>query len=831
MAVPLGRSVEPNETIEIELAWTARSRGRSPAPATSSDYYFIAQWFPKLGVLEDSGWNTHQFHAATEFYADFGVYDVRITVPRRSSSAPSGRRIERARTTPTARPPIAITRRTSTTSRGRRARLHRSHADVRASDAAAGRDAAAAAARAPRPGGPLLRATEADAEALRRMVRRLSVRPRHSRRPGVPEPERRHGYPTLFTGRARWLAPRSRQTPEMTVAHEVGHQWWYGMVGTNEFEHAWMDEGINTYAHRAGARRGVHRQSRGSCATSAASSRGRFATSRSRASTTIAWRAIATTPKPTCQCDADVPLLAGDGRDHHLQQDGALAAHARAASRLADDAADHGHLLRALEFKHPQPADFFEIVNEVSGQDLRGSSTGLSQLQHLRLRRPGSRERTAGRGHVSDDGRRAALRRGDVSGRRRHHVRRRPSDHREAGTGSTGARSTCTNARPARRPCRSIHGACCCSTSPTRTTAARSSRAAARPASNGRLQVDGLAAGPDAHVCVLCSARAGSAAFGSRVAAAARWACLRDDRRARAAVGASRCAGCSQAHLGASLAAEGAANGVNYDWWQEFTSQATGLGTTFSPTIIGFAATLDNISSLLDAQREIAPIAGRSRCISRAGPSSPAASSIAMRGNGPSARQASLLHRACTSSGCCAWPSCRVRATGGCSPTSTRGCFSSGSPIARARCPSNATCSSGASSFYVLFGALLVVDQRDLRLREDPHRGGGSPQRARCAVGARFDSSGGSAGVWLALRAERPGVPACSRCGPWLRPASDGRAVIWLGVPRRAALLVARLAMKLQFLASRPRSSSRASRTRRTPPRRCRRGPIPRPRN
>jgi hypothetical protein len=68
--------------------------------------------------------------------------------------------------------------------------------------------------------------------------------------------------------------------------------------------------------------------------------------------------------------------------------------------------------------------------------------------------------------------------------------------------------------------------------------------------------------------------------------------------------------GMLRTHLGASLAAEGAATGVNYDWWQEFTSQATGIGTTFSPTIIGFAATLDNISSLLDGQREIAPIAG-----------------------------------------------------------------------------------------------------------------------------------------------------------------------------------------------------------------------------
>src|SRR5688572_5084202 len=68
--------------------------------------------------------------------------------------------------------------------------------------------------------------------------------------------------------------------------------------------------------------------------------------------------------------------------------------------------------------------------------------------------------------------------------------------------------------------------------------------------------------------------------------------------------------GLLETHLGSSLAAESAASRVNYDWWQEFTSQATGLGTTFSPTIIGFAATLDNISSLLDGQREVLPVAG-----------------------------------------------------------------------------------------------------------------------------------------------------------------------------------------------------------------------------
>ena len=53
-------------------------------------------------------------------------------------------------------------------------------------------------------------------------------------------------------------------------------------------------------------------------------------------------------------------------------------------------------------------------------------------------------------------------------------------------------------------------------------------------------------------------------------------------------------------HLGASLAADTAASGVNYDWMQEFGDQATRLGVTFRPTIIGFGAVLDNLSAFID---------------------------------------------------------------------------------------------------------------------------------------------------------------------------------------------------------------------------------------
>ncbi len=68
--------------------------------------------------------------------------------------------------------------------------------------------------------------------------------------------------------------------------------------------------------------------------------------------------------------------------------------------------------------------------------------------------------------------------------------------------------------------------------------------------------------------------------------------------------------GMIEAHLGRSLAASQAADAVDNDWWQEFTAQTSGLGTTFTPSVIGFAAPLDNISSVLDGQREQVLVTG-----------------------------------------------------------------------------------------------------------------------------------------------------------------------------------------------------------------------------
>jgi hypothetical protein len=59
-------------------------------------------------------------------------------------------------------------------------------------------------------------------------------------------------YPTLITGGAFWWAEKLfgdglRITEQVTI-HEFLHQFWYGIVASNEFEEAWLDEGLTTYS-------------------------------------------------------------------------------------------------------------------------------------------------------------------------------------------------------------------------------------------------------------------------------------------------------------------------------------------------------------------------------------------------------------------------------------------------------------------------------------------------------------------------------------------------------------------------------------------------------
>ena len=245
---PLDTPAQPGETIEIRIAWTSRVPRTFARTGTIGNFYFVAQWFPKIGVLEDTGWNCHQLHSATEFFADFGEYDVELDLPNGWTLGATGREVARA------------------ASADGRTTYRYYQSDVHDFAWTASPDYVERRARFEHPTLPavemrLLLQPEHEAQAERHFeATRAALRyygewygPYPYGHITIVDPAWQSGaggmeYPTLFTAGSRWLAPRQATQPESVTVHEAGHQFWYGIVANNEFEHAWLDEGLNTYS-------------------------------------------------------------------------------------------------------------------------------------------------------------------------------------------------------------------------------------------------------------------------------------------------------------------------------------------------------------------------------------------------------------------------------------------------------------------------------------------------------------------------------------------------------------------------------------------------------
>ena len=248
LSVPLAQPIEPGGSATIEIAWTAHVPRTVARTGAIGNFFFIAQWFPKLGVLQDEGWNCHQFHAGTEFFSDYGVYDVSLTVPTGWPLGATG--VEREQR-----------------DNGNGTTTHRYHQDDvhdfawTTSPDYLVRTARFEHATLPPVEMRLLLQPEHDGQADRHFDATRATLKYYGEWYGaypyghitIVDPAWQSGaggmeYPTLFTAGSRWLAPAGVTTPEGVTVHEAGHQFWYGIVGNNEFEHAWMDEGFNTFS-------------------------------------------------------------------------------------------------------------------------------------------------------------------------------------------------------------------------------------------------------------------------------------------------------------------------------------------------------------------------------------------------------------------------------------------------------------------------------------------------------------------------------------------------------------------------------------------------------
>ena len=87
IALPGANSIQPKTTATLEIDWSFRvplaDNGRGLRMGRWADsLYQIAQWYPRVAVYDDlRGWDTEPYLGPSEFYNNFGRFNVRIDVP------------------------------------------------------------------------------------------------------------------------------------------------------------------------------------------------------------------------------------------------------------------------------------------------------------------------------------------------------------------------------------------------------------------------------------------------------------------------------------------------------------------------------------------------------------------------------------------------------------------------------------------------------------------------------------------------------------------------------------------------------------------------------
>jgi hypothetical protein len=242
--VALPRKIATGESIELAVAFDDKLPSVVERTGYVGSFHMVAQWFPKIARLEPDGtWAHFPMHHLAEFYADFGTYDVTLDVPEAftigatgpvvEARVAGGRRIERH--------VQSDVHDFAWTAWDRWRALHETIAGVRVTvlfppghEHVAARDLAAVRF------------------ALPYEASRYGAYPYDVLTVVHPEDNAREAggmeYPTLITAEGPWWTPDDVLAPEIVTVHELGHQWFYGLVATNEAAWPFLDEGLNQYA-------------------------------------------------------------------------------------------------------------------------------------------------------------------------------------------------------------------------------------------------------------------------------------------------------------------------------------------------------------------------------------------------------------------------------------------------------------------------------------------------------------------------------------------------------------------------------------------------------
>ncbi len=249
--VILSEPVPPGDTLRLRILFDSRLPSPIVRTGYADDFHFVAQWFPKFGVYEtagmrqrgDDGWNCHQFHPNSEFYANHSVYNVAVTMPKEYVAGSGGMLVEEIDLGDSLKKVVwraedivdfAWTawpgyKELTQKWRGVDIKLLTTEKGLKKAD----------------------NQFVAVIYALEYLDERVGPYP-WPHLTFVDPPLSGSGaggmeYTTLFTSAGGGVVPSFLKMAEMVTIHEFGHAYFMGILASNEFEEPWLDEGINSY--------------------------------------------------------------------------------------------------------------------------------------------------------------------------------------------------------------------------------------------------------------------------------------------------------------------------------------------------------------------------------------------------------------------------------------------------------------------------------------------------------------------------------------------------------------------------------------------------------
>jgi hypothetical protein len=359
--LPVSRPIAPGEYVQFKMTFQTKFPETQARSGYRRDFVLGGQWFPKVGVFWHGAWNCHQYHNTTEFFADFGVYDVKLTVPQFEVVGASGVKVAEAKNSDNTK---------TVTYHGDDIHDFAWTASPRyrvKDDGVFNGQMGPVKIQIlmqPAHWNQVERHEKILRETLDHFERWYGPYPYKTITLVDPEPDSAAfgmEYPTFITGGTTWFMPAGVYGPELVIEHEFGHQYWYGMVATNEFEDAWMDEGINSYTE----------------VKVLDSILGKYTSMLNMAGATAGEREV---QRISYIGVADLDPMAKNAYEYYNSNSYGGITYGKTASVLLtlegivgeDTMAKAMHVyFMKYRFTHPTKEDFLKTIEEVSGKDLR----------------------------------------------------------------------------------------------------------------------------------------------------------------------------------------------------------------------------------------------------------------------------------------------------------------------------------------------------------------------------------------------------------------------------------------------------------------------------